>query len=47
MLTSDTLCGVEVPSLISINSHIAEIHFASDSSLVGNGFRLEWQIEGN
>ncbi|KAK4871991.1 hypothetical protein RN001_016115 [Aquatica leii] len=39
-------CGMKPPSMITINSNIAQIRFVSNSSLVGIGFRLEWQVEG-
>ncbi|XP_068906568.1 cubilin-like isoform X2 [Tenebrio molitor] len=39
-------CGDTIPSLISLNSNHAKIHFVSDNLVHGNGFRLEWQIDG-
>ncbi|RZC32589.1 cubilin, partial [Asbolus verrucosus] len=41
-----TYCGDKIPPLISLNSDNAKIHFVTDNLLDGNGFRLEWQIEG-
>jgi cubilin len=39
-------CGDTIPPLISLNSNHAKIHFVSDNLVHGNGFRLEWQIDG-
>lgn len=39
-------CGDKTPPLISLKSDHAKIHFVSDNLLFGNGFRLEWQLEG-
>lgn len=41
-----TYCGREAPDLITITSDTAEVHLATDSSFIGKGFRLEWQMEG-
>ncbi|KAF5295928.1 hypothetical protein FQR65_LT10359 [Abscondita terminalis] len=46
MIDYGIYCGIKPSFVITINSNVAEIHFVSNSSLVGNGFRLEWQIEG-
>ncbi|KAL3289762.1 hypothetical protein HHI36_023157 [Cryptolaemus montrouzieri] len=35
-----------IPTSISIPSDRAILHFKSDSHLIGNGFRLEWIIDG-
>jgi hypothetical protein len=40
-------CGDTIPPLISLNSNHAKIHFVSDNLVHGNGFRLEWQIDGS
>nr|XP_008192422.1 PREDICTED: cubilin [Tribolium castaneum] len=39
-------CGDKIPPLITLNSDHAKIRFLSDNLLFGNGFRLEWQLEG-
>ncbi|KAJ3659671.1 hypothetical protein Zmor_011346 [Zophobas morio] len=39
-------CGTDDPPLITLKSNHAKIHFVSDNLITGNGFRLEWQIEG-
>lgn len=41
-----TYCGDQIPPLIALNSNHAKVHFVSDNLLQGNGFRLEWQLEG-
>ena len=44
----DRLCGTDVPSPRNIIStkDIMIVHFLSDSTVAGNGFRLEWRIQG-
>ena len=44
----DRLCGTDIPSPRNIIStkDIMIVHFLSDSTVAGNGFRLEWRIQG-
>lgn len=41
-----TYCGRKAPDFITITSDTAELHFVTDSFVIGTGFRLEWQMEG-
>ncbi|KAK5640278.1 hypothetical protein RI129_011089 [Pyrocoelia pectoralis] len=46
LIDFNTYCGTDVPALIHLNSNEAEIHYVTNASLTGNGFRMEWQISG-
>ena len=41
-----TFCGSNHPGLIHTNLDALNIEFLSDSSIAGNGFRLEWVVDG-
>ena len=41
-----TFCGSNHPGLIHTNLDVLNIEFLSDSSIAGNGFRLEWVVDG-
>ena len=39
-------CGANVPGSIHTNLDLLSVEFLSDASVAGNGFRLEWVIDG-
>lgn len=41
-----TFCGANHPGLIHTTQDQLHIQFVSDQSVAGNGFRLEWVIDG-
>ncbi|KAF5282685.1 hypothetical protein FQA39_LY17492 [Lamprigera yunnana] len=46
MIHDVTYCGNKFQFVRTVNSAISEVHFVSSPSIIGRGFRLEWQIEG-